>query len=180
MSVSEPSSHHDTSAPVVDVLLVFDTALLLARHPEASLLPEAPTLTDADGCYLLAPAVDELAARNDGHLRVVAPIGAHLRLRSSTLAMRAEHLAVVSGFYPADERVLSDARLVVRDDVELTVPPSGDASEFVRKPAIDYYWQSRVRAHGTVDAQLDAVLTNRAGDTIGCFRWSLVVEIAAP
>ncbi len=51
---------------------------------------------------------------------------------------------------------------------------------FVRRPAIDYYWQSRVRAHGTVDAQLDAILTDRAGETIGCFRWSIVVDVTAP
>ncbi|ANJ71325.1 inclusion body family protein [Ralstonia insidiosa] len=180
MSASEPSSHHGASAPVVDVLLVFDTSMLLARHPDASLRAEAPTLTDADGCYLLAPAVDELTARNDGRLRIVAPVGAHVRLRSSTLAMRAEHLAVVSGFHPADEDVLSDARLVIKDDVELTVPPSSENGAFVRRPAIDYYWQSRVRAHGTVDAQLDAILTDRAGETIGCFRWSIVVDVTAP
>lgn len=180
MSGSEPSPHDAASVHVVDVLLAFDTAALLANHPEASLHVDTPTVASAERCYLLASGLDGLTARNDGGLRIVAPIGAHLHLRPSTLAMRSEHLVLMSGFHPADARALSEARLVVRDDVELTVPSPDDTSMFARRLSMDYYWEILVRAHGSVDAQLDVIVTDRAGETLGCFRWALVVEIVAP
>jgi len=180
MSGSEPSSHDEAPAYVVDVLLAFDTTTLLDRHPDASLRAETPTLTDPDSCYLLSSGLDELTARNDGRLRIVAPIGTHLHLRSSTLAIRSEHLVLVSAIHLMDEHLLSSVQLVVCDGAVLTLPPADESSMFVRRPTVDHYWQVQVQTHGSVDAQIDIIVIDRAGETLGCFRWPLVIEVVAP
>src|SRR5580765_6116580 len=103
MSQSQSLSHHDTSVNTVDALLVFDAATLLSRYPDASCAPDAPSPADAECCYCLAPGADQLVALNNGRCRVGGSIGAHLRLRPATLALRAEHSVLLVAIELADK-----------------------------------------------------------------------------
>jgi nematocidal protein AidA len=179
MSQPQSQPHHDKTLHGVDALLVFDAATLLSRYPDASRAPDAPSLADAECCYCLAPEAGELVASNNGLFRISAPLGAQLRLRPATLALRAEQSVLLTSVLLSDEKTLTKPQLVVHDKAEVFVPGSQDPAQPERLHSLDHFWHANVIAHDSVEALIGATITDRNANVLGCFRWKLVFEISA-
>lgn len=179
MSQPQSQPHHDTTLHGVDALLVFDAATLLSRYPDASRAPDAPSIADAECCYCLAPEAGELVATNNGLFRVSVPLGAQLRLRLATLALRAEHSVLLTSIQLSDEQTLTTPQLVVREKAEIFLPQTQDPLQPERHLSLDHFWHAQVLAHDSVEALVDATITDRGANILGCFRWKLLFELSA-
>lgn len=176
--MSQSHASHGAPAQIVDVLLVFDTDALLARHPDASRSPDAPTPADVECCFLLAAGPERLSAFNDGHLRVSAPAGSSLRIRPVTLALRAGFAVLLTAVEWSDQQVLSALQFSLNDQIDISVPQMADPAKTDRFASVDHFWQAQVVAPGSVEAQVDAMVANRDAEVLGCFRWNLVFDIS--
>lgn len=179
MSQTQSLPQQGTPLDTVDVLLVFDATALLSRYPDASRGPDAPSHGDAECCYFLAPDAGELVALNNGLFHVSGVVGSDLRLRPVTLALRAEYAVLLTAIRLADERTLSRPQPVIDEKAEIFVPRGEDPTQPERHPSIDHFWCTRILAHGSVDAQIDAIITDRDANILGCFRWELNIDVEA-
>ncbi|UIF88985.1 AidA/PixA family protein [Cupriavidus sp. UYPR2.512] len=172
------SSGQTGTDDITDVLLVVDTVTLLKRCPDAGDDPANPTPVDGDCCYGIASGIGQLQGINEGQLCIEAPIGACLRLRWAPLAMRAEY-AVLLSLELSDEQTFGHARLIVDEQATSYVPQSATPMQPARRSASDYFWQIDVKACGTVEATINALVTDRDARILGSFQWPLHLSVTS-
>ncbi|MGC7402859.1 AidA/PixA family protein [Pandoraea pneumonica] len=165
MSKDQPPHSCEPSATGVSVLLVIDTAALLAGESEATC------------CYALCTGMDSLLTRNDGQLHLNALPGEQVRVRWSPTALRGEQ-AVLLTLQLASDDVLTNLTLQTNPDATVRVPQMEDPATLDEQPAHDAFWQLDVAAEGSVELTLQAIVTDRDAGVVGTFDWPLSLVVA--
>ncbi|QAU24171.1 hypothetical protein EO087_09370 [Dyella sp. M7H15-1] len=175
MSLLTSRTHHDdkTAASVTDVIMVIDAHALLSQGAEPSREPDTPTVAEAKCCYVIVPNAPKQMGRNSGEILLNVPNGTYLRIRPTTMSMRAEYSAMLTNIKLANENTLTKPELKVDDDITIRRPATEDSSLLEEKQVIDCYWGTCVLSHGAVDAHVDVMVTDREANVLGCFRLNM-------
>ncbi|VVE61894.1 hypothetical protein PAN31117_00685 [Pandoraea anapnoica] len=145
-----------------DVLLIIDAAALLAGA------------SASDCCYALCTGLDSLLTSNGGQLHLNAIPGERVSIRWSPTSVRGEQAILLDLHLPNDD-VLSNLVLTTNPDVTLFVPQMDDPTKLETRTTLDACWEVDVVAEGSVDMQIEAIVTDRNAEVIGTFRWPLSI-----
>jgi len=145
-----------------DVLLIIDAAALLSGE------------SAADSCYALCTGLDSLLTSNDGQLHLNAMPGKRVSFRWSPTSVRGEQ-AIMLNLQLPDDDVLTDLVLKTNPDATLFVPQMEDPTKLETRTTHDACWEVDVVAEGSVDMQIEAIVTDRNAEVIGTFRWPLSI-----
>lgn len=164
MSQDQPPHTCESNAAGASVLLVIDTAALLAGESE-------PTC-----CYALCTGMDSLLIRNDGQLHLNALPGEQVRVRWSPTSVRGEQTVLLNVQLAGDD-VLANLTMQTNPAAIVRVPQMGEPAELGESPAHDAFWQLDVAAEGSVELTLQAIVTDRDAAIAGTFEWPLSIVV---
>lgn len=164
MSKDQSPHTREANAAGASVLLVIDTAALLAGESE-------PTC-----CYALCTGMDSLLTRNDGQLHLNALPGEQVRVRWSPTAVRGEQAVLLNLQLPSDD-VLANLTQQSNPEATVRVPQMENPATLDEQPAHDAFWQLDVAAEGSVELTLQAIVTDRDAGVVGTFEWPLSLVV---
>jgi nematocidal protein AidA len=160
---------------IVHVSLIIDAETLLSRYPQASQDPDAPTLVDEGFIFILDSPLLSDSKSTSRVLRISLGQATHLRCR--TIALRAEHSAVIYGLEVDNAQVLPAPDLVINADQTVPSIDLENLTQPVAQQADDHFWRCQPLTQGKANGELRFMLVNSRCEAVGYFSWAVGILV---
>ncbi len=158
------------------LLFILDTETLLASHPLPSVSADSPTATQARHLFIQGARPEQWQGQDQQPFSFCAQPGDHLQIRCAPIALRGENLIFVHDLQVLDSAILAPAKASMRPGVPLPRPRFDNPLELETETADDYFWESRLNAHGHTGIDLRFALLKNDGSIIGYFSMALALD----
>jgi len=158
------------------LLFILDSETLLANHPAPSVSADSPTATQARHLFIQGARPEQWQGQDRQPFSFCAQPGDNLHIRCTPIALRGENLFFVHDLQVLDNAILAPAKSSTRHGVLLPRPRFDNPLELETETADDYFWESRLNAHGHTGVDLRFALLKNDGSILGYFSMALELE----
>jgi len=158
------------------LLFILDSETLLASHPAPSVSADSPTATQAHHLFIQGARPEQWQGYEQQPFSFFAQPGDNLHIRCAPIALRGEELLFVHDLKVLDSAILDPAKASTRPGVPLPRPRFDNPLELESETADDYFWESRLNAHGRTGIDLRFALLKNDCSILGYFSMALALD----
>lgn len=156
---------------VVDILVAFDTEIIVETYPQPSRKPDQPTTVDRALIFMVTNSRNVISGQGGADLAVSAQVGDTIRWREANLSLGFEDAVVFYRFLASQGGNLISQPIPLQAVTDSPVPNMADPLHPRVQMITNYFWNSVVLARGRVTYSFYFMLLNRDGSLFGYFQW---------
>lgn len=161
---------------IIDLILVMDTAGLLAAYPPGS--PEAPNSVDQPLIYMMVRQANAVFGEASKELKISARTGDILRWRASSLSLNSDSTAALYKFFALRGSDLLSPPAPLLAQIASPLPNPADPLHPGRQEIANAFWQSTILAPGNVTYAFQFMVLDRDNNPLGYFSWDPFITIS--
>jgi len=158
------------------LLFILDSETLLENHPSPSDSADSPTTTQARHLFIQGARPEGWQGPDEQPFNLSASPGDSLHIRFAPIALRGENLLFVHDLQVLDNSILSPATASTRPGVQLARPRFDNLLEIETETADDFFWESRLNAHGRTGIDIRFALLGNDCSILGYFSMPLELD----